>query len=109
MKKFSCLAIIGIAVCVAGCSFNKKTDITDTGLDVESCNQYFSLMECILENEDNESYSDEKRDELRANIKELQAEWAELDEETLTKTCNAELAKFTALEKSLSEIGCSVN
>ena len=109
MKKISGLAALCIVLFTAGCSFNKKVDITDTGLEVESCNQYFSLMECILENEDDESYTPEKRDALREEIKELQAEWAELDEEELDNTCSAELAKFSVLEDSLAEIWCSIN
>ena len=109
MKKFSCLAALCVVLFTAGCSFNKKVDITDTGLEVESCNQYFSLMECILENESDDTYSPEKRDELREEIKELQASWAELDEETLDNTCSAELAKFSALKDSLAEIWCSID
>ena len=107
MKKFGLLAVLPLVLLVAGCGSN-KIDITDTDIDVAQCDQYFELMECILENDTDASYTEEMRDELRANIKSMQEEWSTLDDEELADTCSTELAKYVKIEDRLEEIWCSI-
>ena len=107
MKKFWLLSVICLVIFAAGCS--KKIDITENDLNVESCDKYFKLMDCILENDNDEKYTDEMRDELREDVKAIQEEWKNLDRESLDETCTTELSRFEAISDSLNEIGCSID
>ena len=106
MKKIWFLVGLSLIFCVYGC--NDKVDITDTDFSVESCDKYFELMECILENDNDQTYTKEMRDELRIKVKGIQEEWNELDEEELDKRCSEELSRFYQIEKQLDEIGCCI-
>ena len=97
---------MSLAVLATGCT--KKVDITNNDLGVESCDRYFELMDCILENDD-EKYSEEMRNELREDVIAIQEEWKDLDKEFLDETCTAELEKFESISDSLNEIGCPIN
>ena len=109
MKKAGLYAILSSVVFIAGCSFsNNKVDITETKFDVEACNKYFEVMDCILDNDSDASYSQAMRDSLREDVKMMQESWENLDESVLENTCNAELEKFSAIEDSLTEVGCSL-
>jgi len=107
MKKLWLVAIVCLTVLVVGCS--KKIDITDNNLNVESCDRYFKLMDCILENDADEKYTDEMRNELRQNVKSIQEEWENLDKESLDEMCIWEIEKFESIRDSLNEIGCSID
>ena len=107
MKKFVFLCVMSLVIIIAGCS--KKMDITDNNLNVESCDKYFELMDCVLINENDERYTTEMRDELREYVKSIQEEWESLDEETLDKKCSDELLKFETMSDRLNEIGCSMD
>ena len=113
MKKFWFLIVVCLVFLVVGCSkkinVTEKIDITDNNLNVESCDKYFKLMDCILENDSDERYTDEMRDQLRENVKSIQQEWEDFDKESLDEMCNAELSRFEAISDSLDEIGCSIN
>jgi hypothetical protein len=61
-------------------------------------------MDCILENDDDETYSEGMRDELRQEVKDMQESWNTEDEETLDEKCNSQLAVFEEIEDRLEEI-----
>jgi hypothetical protein len=61
-------------------------------------------MDCILENDDDETYSEEMRDELRAEVKAMQEDRNNLDDESLNEKCNSQLANFEEIEDRLEEI-----
>ena len=107
MKKSVFLLALPLVILVAWC-WDNKIDITDTNINVETCDKYFELMDCILENDADENYTEEMRDELRANIKSMQEEWSTLDDEELADTCSTELAKYEKIEDRLEEIWCSI-
>lgn len=110
MKKLWILGILPLVILLAGCSlWNKKIDITDNNIDVESCNKYFEIMDCILENDNDSTYDESTRNELREAVKVMQSEWENLDEESLDETCTAELDKFIKIQDSLNEIGCYID
>jgi len=106
MKKLSFLFGLSLIILLSGCG--NKIDITDTDFDVESCDKYFELMECILENDKDETYSEDDRNELRQDIKDQQEEWSGLNEDELDYTCSTELAKFETIKDRLDEIWCSL-
>jgi len=109
MKKVGLYAILLSVVFIAGCSLSSnKVDITETKFDVESCNKYFEVMDCILDNDSDASYSQSMRDSLREDVKMMQESWENLDKSVLENTCNAELEKFSVIEDSLAEVGCSL-
>ena len=107
MKKSVFLLALPLVILVAWC-WNDKIDITDTNINVETCDKYFELMDCILENDADENYTEEMRDELRQEVKDMQAEWESLDQEELSEKCNDELSKFEEIEDRLEEIWCSI-
>lgn len=108
MKKVVIFAILPIVLIIAGCNRWKKTDLTNVDFGVESCNKYYEVIECILENEENDSFSSDDRNDLREEAKTLQTEWLWLDEDVLAETCDAEFAKFEAIASNLEKIWCSV-
>lgn len=110
MKKLWILSVLSIIILLAGCSlWNKKIDITDNNIDVESCNKYFEIMDCILENDNDTTYDEKTRNELREDVKVMQSEWEKLDEDSLDETCTTELNRFIEIKDALSEIGCYID
>lgn len=111
MKKITYLAFLFVVVFLIGCGSKheeeEKIDITDTEFNVETCDKYFELMNCILENDSYEVYTEEMRNELRKLIKDMQTEWEWLDQEELHEKCNAELEKYGEIKDRLEEIWCS--
>lgn len=107
MKKLSFLLVLPLLLLVFGCK-NDKVDVTDTGFDydVEVCNRYFKLVECIIDEDDNKKYSKEIRIELKNQIKEIQKEWKELNEDQLTKICTKKLTSYEKIKDKLVEIWC---
>lgn len=107
MKKLSFLLVLPL---VFWCG--KKVDVTDTGFeyDVEICDKYFELVECIIDKDDNPNYTKEMRAELRDEVKNMQEEWKHLNEEELTKKCAEWLATFEKdeMKENLKSFGCSV-
>lgn len=107
MKKWIVFSILPAVLLVAGCGWN-KIDITDTDFDVESCDRYFELVDCILNNDSDETYSPEMRDEIRQEVKNMQDGWNSYSDDELDSLCTAELDKFSSIESTLDEIGCSI-
>ena len=107
MKKWLIFYVLPLILLVTGCGWN-KIDITDTDFDVESCDKYFELVDCILENEEDETYSEDMRNELRQEVKDMQDSWNSYSEEELDNLCNNELSRFEAIESTLTEIGCPI-
>ena len=106
MKKTSLLVALSLGILLTGCGQN-KVSITDSDFGVESCNKYFRLMDCILENDKDETYTDEMRNAIREEVKVRQEEWKDLDKETLNVQCSNLISEFSQIENALNEIGCS--
>ena len=111
MKKLSFLFVLSLVLFVIWCGKN-KVDVTDTDFeyDVEICDKYFELVECIIDKDDNPGYTNEMRNELRDEVKYMQEEWKQLNEEELAKKCTAGLETFEKdeMKKNLKSFGCSV-
>ena len=110
MKKLSFLLIFSLVLLVFGC-WKKKIDITETEFeyDVDVCDRYFQLAECIIDNDKNKNWTKEMKDELRIAIKNRQEEWKVLSEDELANKC---IEMTDALLKNpgyLSDIWCSFN
>ena len=62
MKKLSLLLVLLLVVIVAGCSWwakkNQESNVTKNEIKVESCNTYFELVNCIIDNDTDASYSE---------------------------------------------------
>ena len=108
MKKWVIISILPIIRVVGGCGSN-KIDITDTDFDVESCDKYFELVDCILENDNDENYSEDMRNSLREEVKNMQNSWSGLSDNELDTLCSSELSRFESIDSTLNKIGCSVN
>lgn len=111
MRKFAVFTLLSMAVLIAGCSWfgHKKTDITNVKYDVESCNTYFRVIDCVLENDNNPYYSEEDREDVRIEVKELQEAYKQLDNDTLTEVCDERLAEFIKFKDEFAELGCSLD
>ena len=107
MKKSAFLLALPVVILLSWCG-SDKIDVTDTNIEVDVCNEYFELMDCILENDNDANYTEEMRDELRLKIKDMQTEWEWLDEEELSNKCSTELVKFESIEERLEAIWCSL-
>ena len=115
MKKFWLLWILLLVIFVAGCSwFWKKENaeernVAKAEINVESCNDYFELVNCIIDNDTDNSYSAEDREVIRDGVNDMRESWATLDDDTLDQMCSAEISKFDWMKEYLSEIGCSLD
>ena len=107
MKKSLFLLALPLVFLLTWCWTEEKIDITDNDIDLEPSDKYFELVECIIENDNNEKWSQEMKDELRAEIKNRQEEWKLLDEDELAAKCVESFSKFEALEDQLLDFGCS--
>ena len=111
MRKIAMFTLLSMAVLIAGCSWfgNKKTNITNVKYDVESCNTYFRVIDCVLENDHNAYYSEEDREDVRKEVKELQEAYKQLDNDILTEVCDKRLAEFIQFKDEFTKIGCSLD
>lgn len=95
---------------ITWCSqWNKQSNITNTDIDIESCNRYFQLIDCIIDNDNDKDYTDNMKEELRQEIKSIQSERNLLSEEEVDYKCKAELEKYIPYEDNLMEIWCSID
>lgn len=108
MKRITLLIILSLTILVTWCSrgWSKKTDITSVKFNVEACNKYFKLMDCVLDNDTDVSYTEEQREDIRKEVKSIQEQWIQLDDEILAEACQDELAKFESSSEAFSKIGC---
>ena len=117
MRKLSLLWALLLVVFVAGCSWwwNKEKEAegnnVTNGINVEVCNKYFGLVDCIIDNDIDSSYSAEDREVIRASVKDMRESWATLDEYTVTTMCTKELSRFESeeMKEYLSQIGCALD
>lgn len=111
MKKVTLLTILPLILLVAWCSrfWGKKTDITSTKFDVESCNKYFKLMDCVLDKDSDISYTEEEREDIRKEVKSIQEQWALLDDEILAESCESELERFRSNGEAFAKIWCPID
>lgn len=109
MKKLYCLLILFFSVILLAACKRKWVDITDTwfNYDVDVCDRYFKLVECIIDKDVNESYTKEMRNDLKKEIKVIQEEWKQLSEEDLVQKCSYELDRFKSEQSNITSIGCS--
>lgn len=112
MKKFVLLwSWILMSLCLTACSWNKSTDtdLTSANFESETCNQYFQLVNCIIDNDPDEIYTPEVRQDLKATLKETQDSRLEKDPEEAASLCASSLAKFNWMDDELTEIWCTMN
>lgn len=111
MKKVIYLSFLLVLVFLAWCGSKDKKeeevlDITETEFSIEACDKYFGLMDCIIENEEFESFTPEMRNELRKEIKDFQAERNQLDDEILHEKCTDALNDYKNKEEKIIEVWC---
>lgn len=87
-----------------------EIDVRDTGFEynVDICDKYFELVECIVDRDTNENRTQEMRKEFKNDVKKIQEEWKQLTEEELTKKCTEILGDFKEGLKhdNLNSFGC---
>ena len=110
MKKLSLLWVLLLVIFVAGCSWwwkkEQEASVTKAEIDVESCNNYFDLVNCIIDNDTDTSYSEEDRQIIRDGVNDMRNSWDTLDE-----MCRKEISKFEweEMREYISQIGCSLD
>lgn len=87
-----------------------KIDVskTDFKYDVKVCDEYFKLVECIIDRDTDERFNKQMRIDLKNEIKNIQEKWEDLNEEDLNKRCSDELENYKSLlkEKKVKTFGC---
>lgn len=120
MKKFLlflviALIIVGLIIIVL--VFWKKEkigniDITETNFDyqVDICDKYFKLAECIIDRDTDERFTKQMRIDLKNEVILMQEKWKNFTEEELYNKCTEELAKFDneEMKNKLKSFGCSL-
>lgn len=110
MKNTKLILLLPCILLIAWCSrWDKKTNIVDTNIEIESCNKYFHLIDCIIDKDNDSSYSDNMREELRQEIKTLQSQRELLDKDTLDQKCQNELKKYDDKLDELKSIWCRID
>ena len=121
MKKLSLLWVLLLVLVVAGCSWWSKNEnaeennVTKNELNVEVCDNYFNLVNCIIDNDTDAAYSQEERVVIKEAVNEMRESWANLDDDSAAETCSTELnnlmKKFEWEEMTnyLANIGCPIN
>ena len=111
MKKSSLFFALPLVLLLWGCrnSSNNDIDITQTNVDydVEICNTYFELAECIINNSQDENWTPEMKIQLKNELKSEQEAWNDLDEEELVDQCSYMLSALSNAT-DLDEIWCSI-
>jgi len=107
MKKLSLLLIMSFVAFLCGC-WKDKVDVTETEFeyDVDICDQYFELVECIIDKDNNPNYTKEMRSELKNEIKQMQENWKLLNYDELSQKCMDELNNLKSMEKNYNSFGC---
>lgn len=117
MKKFVFFSVIFLAILAVYVfvSWQNKDDdieidVTDTGFeyDVAACDKYFELVDCIIDNDQNQNRNQQMRQDLKIQIKAKQEEWKQFNEKELIKNCEDELKNLENQleERKLDSFGC---
>lgn len=109
MKKFVLLGTLATIVFVAWCNTKTDTNLTSGDFEVESCNQYFQLASCILDNDPNEAYTPEVRADLKNTLQNAKNEWLEKENDELEWLCVENLNVFNWMDAELAEIWCNLD
>jgi len=88
--------------------FNRKDkiDVKDTGFvyEVDVCDEYFELVECIIDKSDNVDYTMQMKIDLKNEVKQMQEKWKSFSKEDLMKRCSDELSMFYDDKKMVEEL-----
>lgn len=117
MKKLSLLWVLLLVVFVAGCSWwwKKENNIEKTKANIEVCDKYFDLVNCVIDNDTDTKYSQETRETIKEAVNDMRESWASLDDDSEAEMCSTELDKlmkgfeWEEMTDYLANIGCSIN
>ena len=89
-----------------------KIDLTKTDFkyDVKVCDEYFELVECIIERDTDDSFTTQMRIDLKNEIKSIQEKWKQLNEDVLSKKCSDALEEYKDLlrKNNVETFGCLI-
>ncbi len=120
MKKFWFLGALLLVVFVTWCSWwwNKEKaeeSAVKNELNIEVCNKYFELVNCIIDNDTDAKYSQQERETIKEAVNDMRDSWANLDDNTASEMCSTELNSLTKkfewekMTDYLANIGCSID
>ena len=110
MKKILIWSILPLIILIVIVLYilNKKDkiDVKDTGFvyEVDVCDEYFELVECIIDKSGNADYTKQMRIDLKNEVKQMQEKWKNYSKEELTKRCTDELSMFYDDKKMVEEL-----
>lgn len=108
MKNLYLMLVLSLVFLLAWC-WKSEINIQelDFDYDVEVCDKFFEVSECIINNTKNSSWTQEKKDNLRNGIIQKQEQWKALTKEQLEEECSSILS--TLKEASdLDELWCQI-
>lgn len=74
----------------------EKIDVTETDFEYEAdiCDEYFELVDCIINKDTDERFTKQMRIDLKNEVKLMQEKWKSFNQDELTKKCEEELNKY---------------
>lgn len=114
MKKFTFFLFLLPVFIICGCG-NKENvqeeeieevDVMSADIDVESCDDYFELVKCVIDRTTNQNWTKEMKNELRLEMKAKQEERKKMSKEDLDKTCSDMLNHLYISATDLDELWC---
>lgn len=114
MKKFTNFLLLLSLVVIFGCGSKEnveeeemqEVDIVDTDIDVKVCDEYFDLVQCVIDKTTNQNWTKEMKNELRLEMKAKQEERKKMSKEDLDKTCSDMLNHLYTSATDLDELWC---
>lgn len=107
MKKLSLLLVLPLVFLLFWCG-EDETNILETNFDydVEVCDKFFEVAECIINNTEDASWTQERKDDFKNEIKKKQEEWKSLSRDQLELECSSRLSIFW---DDLDELWCQID
>ena len=90
------VVIIILIFVLCGKSKVANIDVSDTDFEfkLDVCENYFELVECIIDKDPNEKFTKQMRIDLKNEVRQMQEWWKTITEEELAMKCVEELSKF---------------
>lgn len=116
MKKKSLILIFSlfIVALIVLLIVRKKNDVDITNTNFvyheNLCDEYFNLLECIIDKDTDETYTKQMRIDLKNEVKMMQERWMQLSEDDLARKCKEELDQFDndVMKEKLASFRCSL-
>lgn len=114
MKKFTIFLFLLYLVIISGCGSKEnvdegeiqEVDIVNTDINVKVCDEYFELVQCVIDKTTNQNWTKKMKNELKLELKAKQEERKKMDKDELAKTCSGMLDVLYTSATDLNDLWC---